>query len=50
MTADDLRITLALFERCPHECLQVGGIVVADGASTDDTLNVMSTFMDVSVM
>ena len=45
--ADDLRQTLTAFRALPTHVLTQLEVVVADGASTDDTLNVMSTFMDV---
>ncbi|MDP7435854.1 MAG: glycosyltransferase, partial [Flavobacteriales bacterium] len=45
--ADDLRQTLTAFRALPTHVLAQLEVVVADGASTDDTLNVMSTFMDV---
>ena len=45
--ADDLRQTLKAFRALPTHVLTQLEVVVADGASTDDTLNVMSTFMDV---
>ena len=45
--ADDLRETLTAFRALPAQVLAHLEVVVADGASTDDTLNVMSTFMDV---
>ena len=45
--ADDLRETLTAFRALPAQVLAQLEVVVADGASTDDTLNVMSTFMDV---
>ena len=44
---DDLRETLMAFRALPARVLAQLEVVVADGASTDDTLNVMSTFMDV---
>ena len=45
--ADDLRKTLTAFRALPAQVLAELEVVVVDGASTDDTLNVMSTFMDV---
>ena len=45
--ADDLRETLMAFRALPALVLAQLEVVIADGASTDDTLNVMSTFMDV---
>lgn len=45
--ADDLRETLSAFRALPARVLAELEVVVADGASTDGTLDVMSTFMDV---
>ena len=45
--ADDLRATLAAFQAMPQSLLQQLEVVVADGASTDGTLRVVSNFMEV---